>query len=192
MALTDEYEIGRVKTIIGMAIGFTAMVRVFEKGSSERIEAMLQRFLKRLGGVRSAAQFDGLHDEFCREFISMIRLSRAKGGRRRHASYGHGAKVLDVALKACVDYCQLPNNRVSQRVRAFLHAGIDTPMLEYLKKKEHLEIAASSVREIDREAYKLLQDAVARQITSKYNNSILPIMWDDIMWRRQNRRNTKA
>ena len=190
MAVTAEYEIGRIKTIIGMALDFTAMLRVFEKGSGELIEGMLERFLERLQGVESPTQFDVLHDEFCRDFTTTIRLSKTKEGQSPDASYGHAAKVLDVALKACVDYCQLPDAATSQRVRAFLHAGIDTPILEYLKKEERLQINAWSVREIDRQSYRLLQAAVARQIESEFGGSILPVMWDDIMWRRLNRRDT--
>jgi hypothetical protein len=51
MIVIDEYEVGRTKTIIGMAIDFTAMMRVFEKGSNLRIESMLERFLKKLAEV---------------------------------------------------------------------------------------------------------------------------------------------
>jgi len=190
MAATDEYEIGRIKTIIGMAVGFTAMLRVFEKGSDERIEDMIERFLERLRGVDSPIQFDALHDEFCQDFTKTIRLSKTKEGQSPNASYGHAAKVLDVALKACVDYCKLPDAATSQRVKAFLHAGIDTPILKYLKRKERLEITASSVRDIDRQGYKLLQAAVAREMKSEFGDSVLPVTWDNIMWRRLNRRDT--
>ena len=63
MALTDEYEIGRIKTIIGMAVDFTAMLRVFEKGSREHIEDMIERFLEKLRDVVNPIQFDTLsHD----------------------------------------------------------------------------------------------------------------------------------
>jgi hypothetical protein len=124
--------------------------------------------------------------------MSKIRIAKAKAGQVPNASYGQAAKVLDVSLKACVDYCHLPNVTVSQRIKPFLHAGIDTPILEFLKKAEHLEISAWSVKEIDRQSYQVLQAAVGRQIAIQFGGDITPVMWDDIIWRRLNRQDIDA
>jgi len=187
----DEYEIGRTKTIIGMAIDFTAMIRVFEKGSTARIGRMIEEFLRKSSGVNKKSQFDKLHQQFCQEFMSAIRLAKIKAGQSSYASYGQAAKVLDVSLKACVDFCQLPNPETSKRIKPFLHAGIDTPILEFLKREEHLEINVRSVKDIDRQRYKIFQDAVAKQIVTKFGGRISPVMWDNIMWRRLNRESFK-
>ena len=182
-----EYEIGRTRSIIGMSVGFTAMLRVFKEGSGKSIEGMIERFLARLPAVTSQSEFEAVHDECCTQFTAAIRLAKVKEGRSPNASYGHAAKVLDVALKACVEFCHLPDPATSQRVKPFLHAGIDTPILAYLKKAQRLEITASSIQEVDRRSYQLLQAAVASQIQSQFGGRILPVMWDNIMWRRLNR-----
>lgn len=186
MTAMKEYDSGRTKTIVGMAVSFTAMLRVFEKGQGKVIENMIEQFLMNLPGVRNQEQFDALHDEFCMRFIATIQRAKAEEGQSRNVSYGQAAKVLDVALKACVDFCLLPNAATSQRIKPFLHAGIDKPILKYLKKEEQLEISASSVGEIDRQSYQQLQAAVARQIKSQFGGSILPVTWDNVMWRSLN------
>ena len=159
----ERYEIGRIKTIVGMAVSFTAMLRVFEKGQGTKIKKRIARFLKSLPRVRTKREFDARHDKFCRRFTATVRLAKAQGD--RNVSYGQAAKVLDVALKACVDFCLIPDPATSQRVKPFLHAGIDTPMLKHLKKRGELKIAASSVHEINRQTYRLLQAAIANQVS---------------------------
>jgi hypothetical protein len=44
-------------------------------------------------------------------------------------SYGHGAKVLDVAAKVYVYYCGEPSAEIAARLLPMLQAGLDTPMM---------------------------------------------------------------
>ena len=88
-----------------------------------------------------------------------------------------------------MDYCQLPDASTSQQVRPFLHAGIDTQILEKLKKEECPEITASSIQEIDHETYQVLQLAVTRQIEKEEEfHGLLPVHYDNIMFLRLNPR----
>ena len=163
------------------------MTRVFEKGSRLTIERMIEGFLSSLSDLHDQRQFDALHDDFCDRFTNTIRRAKAKEGEDPRASYGQAAKVLDVSLKACVDYCQLPDPATSQRIKPFLHAGIDTPILCELNRREGQAFKASTIREIDRNMYLSLQDAVARHIEDEFNGLISRVMYDNIMWRRLNR-----
>ena len=184
MSTADEYAKGRVKTIVGMAVGFTTMMRFFEKGSVRIIEGMVEEVLSKLPAIGDQREFDGLHDAFCDNFVKTIHSSRSQDGEYPSASYGQAAKVLDVALKACVDYCQLPDVATSKRLLPFLHAGIDTYILDELKKREKGAFKVWSLQEIDRDMYLRLQDAVIRHIEDEFNGEISRVVYDNIIWRR--------
>ena len=182
-------EYHRTRAIVEIAVASTAMMRVFKKGSVSDIENMIGAILPTLRDVHDQQQFDALHEKFCQRFMPAICLAKAKNGQSAQASYGHAAKVLDVALKVCVDFCQLPDASTSQRIKRFLHAGIDTQLLAELKEKECHEIEATSVQEIDRETYQVLQLAVARQIekTEEFHG-LLPVEYDNIKFQKLNPR----
>ena len=61
----------------------------------------------------------------------MLSIENALCGGRKSTGGGsyERIKVLDVALKACVDSCRLPDETTARRVRALLHAAIDTSIL---------------------------------------------------------------
>jgi len=82
------------KNTIDMALGFTAMTRVFQKGSADLIKEALTGTCTKLELINSEADFMALHDKFCQWLTQTIKL--AKGGALE--SYGHGAKVLDITL----------------------------------------------------------------------------------------------
>ena len=174
----DRY---KTKTIVRMAISFTSMLRVFKKDSVKTIEPMIEGFVQALNEVHTQVDFDARHKTFCQDFIKRIRLAKAKNGKR--VSYGHAAKVLDVALKVCVYYCQLPDKETSQRVKGFLHAGIDTKILEELKKDECSDIKANTIQEISPEEYRRLQQRVEGLISTKKEfEGFCPVVWDNVMW----------
>ncbi len=108
------------------------------------------------------------------------------------ASYGQGAKVLDVALKIYVYYCQLPDPKTTKRTMGWLNAAIDTKMMKHLKElsgSEASSIEATAIEDVDEKTYADLQKLVYQDIQHnkrKFSSGTLPVQWDDIMWRELN------
>jgi len=186
----------RVKNIIDMAMGFTAMTRVFKDSSSDIIKDELWTTASELRTVTSKHAFDKLHDSFCQWFMENVQTSgRIKDGTiikcSVPASYGHGAKVLDVVLKVLVDYCGFPGQETAAKLKPWLNSAIDTKMMNYLKKlpyKEALNIPASTIEQVNKATYNRLQYLVRRDIEDTFKGSILPVDWDDILWRYLNKK----
>jgi hypothetical protein len=183
------------ENIIDMALGFSSMTRVFEKKSTEKIVDKLALTLSQIASIKDDGEFQNLHVDFCRWFVNNVRTAERKRDRMvikesAYTSYGQGAKVLDVALKVYVYYCHLPDPIMADRVSRWLHAAIDTKMLKYLRRKpgsEGLGIKATSIEDIDSETYTKLQKLVREDIKGKFSNNIIPVQWDDIIWRQLNR-----
>lgn len=173
----------RILNIIDMAVGFTAMLRVFGKGSNSIIQGMIREALDSLVRIRTRAQFESFHARFCRRFSKTIRRSK----RQASASYGQGAKVLDITLKVCVHYCALPSPQTARRIRPFLHMAIDTPIMEHLKRKRSVAVAAHTIGEIGEVEYGLLQQAAAEETKNVFNGRVTLVELDDVLWRRLNR-----
>lgn len=174
------------KNITDMALTFTAMMRVFSGGSNASIAKKLASFCERLKGIRSAQSYDELHQAFCAWFRANVRKNKKTPGAQ--ASYGQGAKVLDIAAKVYVHYCKLPDARTARRILPFLHCGIDTRIMNYLKRRyPEAAITASTIQSINKKAYRALQGLVARDIKETFGGKVCPAEYDDIMWNRLNK-----
>lgn len=193
MTLLLEAAAIKQRNVIDMAITFTAMNRVFEIGAKHRIAEQLARILPALSGIRDRVAFDKSHDQFCRWFMQEIRTAERvlKNGAvktSRSAAYGHAAKIFDIVAKVFVYYCRLPSPEAADRTEQFLHAAIDTPILRELKGKyPETAVAAETIEQIDQSQYRKLQDLARRHITDEFHGAILPVQYDDIMWRKLNR-----
>lgn len=179
--------------ILDMALTFTAMMRLFGKGSKNRIAEELHALTSRLSEVNSANDFEERHKAFCEWFcreISTAAKSLKKKRRKpsRPASFGHAAKVLDIVLKVYVFYCSEPSPEVASRVRPFLHGAIDNPIMNHLKAKyKDIQIHAATIEQINEEIYRSLQRLIAREIRDSFQDNLLPVQYDDVMWQRLNR-----
>lgn len=168
----------RIENIAYMGVRYSAMTRVFRKGSKESIVHKVEAAYRRLEDVENEEEYRRVHRSFCRWFASNIRT--AKG--RRKASYGQAAKTLDVAMKVFVYYCGLPRGNSSKIVR-WLNCAIDTKILRNLKRRfsDLSDIRAYFPRGIgNEETYTRLQAAVWKDIESKYSGAILPVEYDDM------------
>jgi len=184
----------RLKNVIDMAVTFTAMNRVFEKQSKHQIVSRLGVALGELGTVSDRVDFEKIHSAFCNWFVTQIRTAESrKNGRvtklARAASYGHAAKVFDVASKVYVYYCHLPNVKAAAALLPLLHGAIDTEILKNLKSRyPEPGINAETISEIGEREYAVLQGLVARHIGDEFKDQgIYPAQYDDIMWYRLNR-----
>jgi hypothetical protein len=177
------------KNIIDMAFGFTAMTRVFAADSDDPIKERLASTFRELEGIDSEQKFRELHNRFCEWFAQTIK--HAKGG--DPASYGQGAKVLDIALKVYVYYCGLPDQARADYLIPLLNGAIDNPILRHLLSMLNAPDGKSlspnqwSIKIVDKSAYDILQQLIRADIKNSFSGEIYPVQYDDIMWRRLNR-----
>jgi len=104
-----------------MALGFTAMMRIFSEGSKPQIEQRLEDLLRNLENVNTRGEYEARHRGLCVGFTREIQTAGKKmknGGVRpgQPASYGQGAKVLDIAIKVYVYHCPQPNAEIARRI----------------------------------------------------------------------------
>lgn len=172
----------RTKNIIELCLGFSAMTRVFAKGSEDLVLPRLEEFVAALDSVQRMEDFEPLHAEFCDWFTRTLRTAPKQyknGGTKPSCacSYGQAAKVLDVAAKVYVHYCGLPSPEGANRLLPLLHAALDTHMMDALG-------VVATLQQIGVAEYQDLQRRVARAIG---DSNVHPVEFDDVMWRRLNR-----
>ena len=189
----DEADSIRAKNVVDMAVTFTAMIRVFEKDSKQKIVDRLEKSLAKLDGVSSEKEFNGVHSEFCEWFVKNIAtasktLKNKKEKKSQPASYGHAAKVFDIAVKVYVHYCHLPNCETAVILLPLLHGAVDTPIMKNLKSKyPNTGIKSETIESVGKSEYDALQRLVAKHIQEEFKSDIFPVQYDDIMWHRLNR-----
>ena len=181
----------KTKNIIDMALGFTAMMRIFSEGSKPKIEQKLEDLFDNLENINTCNEYEACHQEFCIWFTHKIQTAGKKtrnGGFRpgQPASYGQGAKVLDIAIKVYVYYCSQPTPVIAERLLPLLHGAIDVKIMNHLKKStgEGATIRATTIKEVDEHGYQVLQSLV---LAGSLSWKVHPVQYDDILWRRLNR-----
>jgi hypothetical protein len=179
------------KNIIEMALGFTAMIRIFSGGSKTRIEVQLDRLFSSLAEINTRDEYEARHRSFCEWFSQEIWTAekKLKNGRLQPsqlASYGQGAKVLDIAIKVYVYYCARPTAEIAQHILPFLNGAVDVPIMNSLKKSKYAiaKIQATTIKEVDEAAYRALQAVV---LAESRTLGLHPVQYDDAMWRSLNR-----
>ena len=186
----------RIKSnnVIDMAITFAAMNRVFEKKSKIKIARRLNQTVSKLASVDGADSFERIHAELCRWFVTNISTAKKNNSvgkvikKSGPASYGHAAKVLDIALKVYVYYSHQPSCQKARRLTKILHGAVDTPILKHLREMyAETEVSARTIEQIDRDEYRKLQDLIKRHIKDEFHDAICPVQYDDVMWSRLNR-----
>ena len=181
------------KSVFDMALTFTAMIRLFEKGSKPKISKKLYEEFQKLNEIRRVETFQAFHEGFCEWFTTNIRTAQKEKGSRiikesGFSLYGHAAKLLDVTLKVYVYYSGLPDKNTSDALIPFLNAAIDNRILRHLKGSFPDEIIFSrTVEQIDKHTYKKLQQLIKADIETTFDNDIFQTQYDDIMWYRLNR-----
>jgi len=189
----EEAATTKNKNVIDMAITFSAMHRLFEKGSKQKIADKLECSFGILASCHDKTNFEKIHSEFCEWFVKNVSTAEKKMKNKKikasqAASYGQAAKVFDVAAKVYVYYCHFPCSKSFEKLLPMLHAAVDTLMMKNLKKKYPEErIKATTIEAVDKSEYDTLQNMVTKHIKDEYADSILPVHYDDIMWHQLNR-----
>ncbi|MGG5239623.1 hypothetical protein ACQZ2F_08700 [Pseudomonas lurida] len=193
MSPNEEAESIKASNVIDMAMTFTAMIRLFEKDSKEKISDQLHKSFRQLSRVSNHQEYEQIHSEFCTWFAGRISTARKTFKNKREkpsrpASYGHAAKVFDISVKVYVHYCHLPNSKTTVMLLPFLHGAIDNPIMNFLKSKYPLaSIKAKTIATLEILEYKALQDLITEHIQEEFQGKIFPVQYDDIMWHRLNR-----
>ena len=192
--MKEKAEKVKIQNIIDMAISFTAMGRVFEKGSTEKIKAKLNNCIKDFFNLSTEEEYYEKHKVFCEWFMTNIKTAERKKDERiikrsQYASWGQAAKVIDIVLKFCIYYCNLPSAEVSSKITHWLNGAIDSRILEDFKKRysSPLISQASTIEDIDKATYEELQKMIRTDIKESFNGEIFPVQYDDIKWRELNR-----
>lgn len=185
----------KIQNIIEMAVSITAMGRVFEKRSGEKIKAKLNNRIEEFLNLSTKEEYQRKHKEFCEWFTVNIKTAeRKKDGRiikmSQYASWGQAAKVIDIVLKVCIYYCNLPSAKVSSKIIPWLNGAIDSRILDDFKKRYNSLIISSQVstiENIDKATYEKLQQMINTDIEKSFHGEIFPVQYDDIKWRELNR-----
>jgi hypothetical protein len=180
-------EKAKKQNIIDMAVGFTAMMPLFQERSADLIKEKLADLFEGLDRISSDQDFSKMHRDFCQWFVKTIRLAKTE----EPSSYGHAAKVLDLALKVYIYYCKMPSPAKAESLMPRLNGAIDTPILRHLFKKLEDIYRESfpphylwTIRMIDKEDYDLLQKVIRQDIRDSFKDKLSPVQYDDIMGRR--------
>ena len=196
MQKNDQSKLQEIKlyNIVDMGLTVSAMIRLYEKGTKETLRNKILEELKLIFKAPSNEAFNKIHSDFCRWGINNIFLAeKIKAGmiikKRKPASYGQIAKTFDVVLKVVVHYCHWPKHDKSNELSKWLHAAVDTKMMNLLKKSylEYFHRWPSSVEDVDENTYLDLQKLVHRFIQDKRDGNIIPVQFDDYYWNLLNR-----
>jgi hypothetical protein len=190
MDALEQAEKAKKQNMIDMAVGFTAMMPLFQERSADLIKEKLADLFEGLDRISSDQDFNEMHRHFCQWFVKTIKL--AKSG--EPSSYGHAAKVLDLALKVYVYYCKMPSAEKAESLIPRLNGAIDTPILRHLFKKLEDIYRESfpthylwTIKMISKEDYDLLQKVIRQDIRDSFDDNIWPVQYDDIMGLRLDR-----
>ena len=185
----DYAEEVRLRNIVTMGLGFSAMTRLYESASKDEFHRRILGVVKELFQAKSREEYVQIHSTFCEKEIGRIKLAK-KG---TAASYGQIAKTLDVVMKVAVYYAQLPDCRKAQELTKWLNAAVDTRMMAYLNKylnEKHPQKSKlpKTVEKVKKKEHTYIQDVVRDFIKEKHQNKIYPAQFDDIYWRWLNRK----
>lgn len=182
-------EQAKKRNIIEMAVSFAGMMPLFQERSADLIKEKLTETFEGLERIGSDEEFNKMHKAFCRWFVKTIKLAKTE----EPSSYGHAAKVLDLALKIYVYYCQMLTPAKAESLTPRLNGVIDTPILRHLfKRLEDMYGKPSpphylwTIKMVNEEDYDLLQKALRQEIRDSFGDRISPVQYDDIIGLRLN------
>jgi hypothetical protein len=180
----------RLYNIVDMGLRYSGMVRLYEKGTKQKLIFKIVMMLPTFYNADSSEAFDEIHSDFCRWATNNIFLAeKRKNGivirKRSKIGYGQAAKTIDVTLKVLVYYCSWPNKTKSQQLRKWIHAAIDNKMMRHLKRTYPAAFKnwPKSVAEVGRQKYLKLQKLVKQFISEDNDKDIkLSVEFDDKYW----------
>jgi len=186
----------KLHVVVDMGLAFSAMMRLFEKGSKNLLHTKIRAELPEFFDAKTQDEFKEAHSELCEWGAEKISLAKTNGDdtkNRKKASYGQIAKTLDVVLKVVVYYSHFPNCTKAQRLSEWLNVAMDTKMMahvrrEYLKDQE-VQSWPKKVDDVhDKETYDHVQETVRRYMKDRHLDKLLPSQFEDILWAKVNKK----
>jgi hypothetical protein len=104
--------------------------RVLRKGGVDDFVKIAWRMVQELPDINEREEFDEFHDKYVREVQSRIQ----KTARSKPVSYGQAQKAINVFLKNYIDWGNLPNKTVADRLRPYLHVPLDSRVMRSVKE----------------------------------------------------------
>ena len=189
MNVLELAEKAKKRNIIDMAVGFAGIMPLFQEGSADLIKEKLTETFEALERIGLDEEFNKMHRAFCQWFVKTIKLAKTE----EPSSYGHAAKVIDLALKVYVYYCKMPSPGKVELLTPRLNGVIDTPILRHLFTRLQDMYGKPSpphylwtIKMINEEDYGLLQKALRQEIRDSFDDRISPVQYDDIVGPRLN------
>lgn len=184
----------RELNIIEIGLHSSAMLRVFVEGSKWKLAGKMRQGVLQISRAESEEQYRSIHDGLCRWGTETIHTApRRVNGRiikpSGPASYGQIAKVVDIVMKVSFYYCHFRECGSSKNIQKWLNAAVDNAMIAELKKRypEEAKEWPASLEEVDRRTYCSIQQIVRRCIDDKHDRRVIPVQFDDMLWRELNR-----
>ncbi len=191
---TNNSEEAKLHNIVDMALEFSAMLRLLQAGSKQKLKNMTLSKLDEVFKAETEAEFNELHDAFCNWGVHNIVLAikRRNGQVIKESgpvSYGQIAKIFDVIFAVVIYYSHYPNYEKSLLISEWLHAAVDTKMMKLLKNAYPGDIGPwpTTIEQVKPGEYLAIQKAVKKFIKEEHGGSITPVQFDDIYWEALNR-----
>jgi len=191
---TNTADEAKLHNIVDMALIFSAMIRLLQKGSKKQLKTMTLSILDDVFKAETEIQFNDAHEAFCDWGVNNIILAeKRRNGRIKKesapVSYGQIAKIFDVILAVVVYYSHLPDYDTSLVISEWLHAAVDTKMMKHLKSAYPNDIRPwpTTIEQVKHNEYLAIQEVVNKFIDEKHGGTITPTQFDDIYWEALNR-----
>ena len=170
----------RLRCLIDLGLNFSAMLRLYKKGTKEKLYNKVLSEIPSLLQSENQEQFQMAHSSICEWGVNNLLVNEDLG----YASYGQIAKTLDVILKVVIDYGHMPDCCKAKQMSPWLNSAVDNKMMNMLKKNypNVLKHWPRNLRQVNREKYLVIQSLVRRFNIERYNNRITPVQFDDIYW----------
>ena len=185
----DDLKAVKQRNMVDMALGFSAMMRLFEEGSKETIQIEILERLPRFFKAGSEEVFKAAHNDFCIWGIGKILTAEKKKRGKviketEPASYGHMAKILDVVLHVVIHYAHRPDCQTAERLSEWLNPAMDTQMMAFLAGcyPDAFKRWPKKIEQVKGDDYKTIQQTVRQFVKDEYQGNILPVDFDDIYW----------
>ena len=170
----------RLRCLIDLGLNFSAMLRLYKKGSKEKLHIKVLSEIPSLLQSENEEQFQMAHSSLCEWGVEHLPANEGSG----YASYGQIAKTLDVVLKVVIDYGHMPDCSKAKQMSPWLNSAVDNKMMTMLKREypDAIEPWPRNIRRVNKEKYVAIQSLVRRFNIEKHNNRITPVQFDDIYW----------
>jgi hypothetical protein len=170
----------RLRCLIDLGLNFSAMIRLYKKGSKEKLYMKMLSQMPFLLQSKNEQQFQVAHSSICEWGVRHLITNKGS----EYASYGQIAKTLDVVLKVVIDYGHMPDCSKAKQLSPWLNSAIDNRMMTMLKREypDAIKPWPRNIRRVNKEKYVAIQSLVRRFNIDRHKNEITPVQFDDIYW----------